>query len=815
MSTVRTPLIGQNQKRVEDPRLLTGRGRFIADIALPGMAAVALARSPFAHAKIRSIDTSRASQMPGVVLVLTGEEVKREARPLQAKLHEAPGLEHLARTYRLADWYPLAVDRVRFMGEAVAVVVADTPYLAEDAVREIVVDYDPLPPVASVEAALEPGAPLLYPEWGENVMLRADFQAGDPENAFRHAAVVVRETFHTNRCTALSIETRGCAADFDPSSGRMNLWTSSQIPHVVRMTVAQLTGFPENQLNVIAPDIGGGFGIKSHVFPEEILICVLARRLGRPVKWIEDRSENLQAAIHARQGVFTVELAADGEGNILALRGRLLSDAGAYPAFPGTSNEPLHMSVILPGPYRIRNYAYEMLNVVTNKSPLGPYRGVGAPNATYTVEYLVDVLARQLKMDPAEVRKKNLVHREDFPYTTATGLVYDNGSYIESLEKVLEAARYREFKKEQERLRTQGRYIGLGLASYVEITAPGSMFYAIWDQSGFDTVTVRLTLSGKILVETGMSCPGQGYQTTLAQIVGDEFGVALEDVTILMGDTNSTPFSWGSHSSRFVVVCGGATLLAARKVKEKLVEVAARHWSIGADQLEVRAGHVVVKGDPERKLRLAEVCKLAMVRPDRAGGAAPEALEATQSYEPPPLTTPNATHLAIVEVDAETGQVKILRYIVAHDCGRMINPMIVDGQIRGGTAQGIGQALYEDLVYDEGGQLLTGSLMNYLVPTAMEVPEIEIIHLETPSPHTHGGVKGMGEGGAIAPPGALANAVADALSPFGVRVNELPITPERIWLQIQRARKSVLGTKAPGSGCGPSAVNPNAARPDQ
>ncbi len=789
MVVVPAKLTGARVKRVEDPRLLTGRGRFLDDITLPGMVEAAFVRSPYGHAKIRSIETADALQSPGVLAILTGEEAARQARPLQAKLHEAPGLERLARAYKIADWYPLANGRVRYVGEAVVAVVAENRYLAEDAAQKVFVDYGPLPVVVDVEKALEPDAPLLYEEWGDNIMLKADFSSGDTAQAFREASVEVRETFRTNRCTGLSIETRGCIAKYDPASESLLLWTSSQIPHVVRMTVAELIGIPENRLQVVAPDIGGGFGIKSHVFPEEIVLCLLARLVGQPVKWVEDRLENLQSAIHARQGVFTVELAARNDGTILGLRAKLVSDAGAYPAYPGTSNEPLHMSVVLPGPYRIRNYDYEMYNVVTNKSPLGPYRAVGAPMATYVVEYLIDCLARRLDMDPVEVRRKNLVRREEFPYTSATGLVYESGSYIEALEKALEMAGYKNFRREQQQLRAQGHYLGVGLACYVEITAPGSMFYAIWDASGFDTVTVRLTPLGKVMVATGMSCPGLGYETTLAQMVGDEFGVGLDDVTVLLGDTAATPFSWGSHSSRFTVVCGGAALLAARQVKEKLFEVAARHFGVSPDRIEIRNGQVAVHCSPGQELPLREVCKLAMVRPDRVPGGVPIALEATQSYEPPPLSTPNATHLAIVEVDPETGQVQILRYIVVHDCGRMINPMIVEGQIRGGTAQGIGNALYEDLVYNEDGQLLTGSLMDYTIPTAVEIPAIEIAHLETPSPHTLGGVKGMGEGGAIAPPGALANAVADALAPFGVRITELPITPESLWRQIHQKRK--------------------------
>ncbi len=781
-------LVGARLKRVEDPRLLTGRGRFLDDINLPGIVEVAFLRSPYAHARIRSIDTEEARRSQGVLAILTGEEAARQARPLQAKLHEAPGLERLARAYKIADWHPLALGHVRYMGQAVLAVVAENRYLAEDAAEKVLVDYEPLPVVTDVESALTPQAPLLYEHWGDNIMLKADFRAGDTGRAFQEADLVVRETFHTNRCTGLSLETRGCIAKYDPASKNLVLWTSTQIPHIVRMTLAELIGISENQFQVIAPDIGGGFGTKSHVFPEEIVICLLARQVGRPVKWVEDRLENLQSAMHARQGVFSIELAARSDGTILGMRAKLLSDAGAYPAYPGTSNEPLHMSAVLPGPYRIQDYEYEMYNVVTNKSPLGPYRAVGAPMATYTVEYLIDCLARQLGIDPAEVRLKNVIRREEFPYTTATGLVYDSGSYRETLEKALRMAGYKDFRREQQQLRAKGRYLGVGIACYVELTAPGSMFYAIWDASGLDTVTLRLTPSGKVIVVTGMACPGLGYETALAQIVGDEFGVGLEDVVVLMGDTTATPFSWGSHSSRFTVVCGGATLLAARKVKEKLFAVAARYFGVNPERMEIRNGCVGVQCSPGQELPLREVCKMAMVRPDRVPGGVPVALEATESYEPPPLSTPNATHLAIVEVDPETGQIQILRYLVVHDCGKMVNPMIVEGQIRGGTAQGIGNALYEDLVYNEDGQLLSGSLMDYTIPTAAEVPPIEIAHLETPSPRTLGGVKGMGEGGAIAPPGALANAVADALSPFGIKVTELPITCERVWRQVQVAR---------------------------
>ena len=786
--------IGLRVKRVEDPRFLTGRARFLDDVALPEMTEVAFVRSPYAHAKIRSIGRGEALRSPGVLAVLTGEEAARRARPLQAKLHEAAGLEHLARAYKIADWYPLAMERVRYMGEAIAAVVAENRYLAEDAAEKVVVDYEPLPVVTDVEKSLQAHAPLLYEHWGDNVMLKANFQNGDTKRAFDEAHAVVRETFRANRCTGLSIETRGCIARYDAASESLVLWSSSQIPHVVRMTVAELIGMPENKFQVIAPDIGGGFGIKSHVFPEEIVMCLLARQVGRPVKWVGDRLEDLQSSIHAREGVFTVELAAREDGTLTGLRAKLLSDAGAYPAYPGTSNEPLHMSVILPGPYRIQNYEYEMYNVVTNKSPLGPYRAVGAPMATYTVEYLMDLLGRKLGIDPAEMRRRNLIRREDFPYTTATGLVYESGSHIESLERALEIADYRNFRRDQRRLQGEGRYVGVGIACYVEITAPGSMFYAIWDASGFDTATVRLTPLGRVIVATGMACPGQGYETTLAQIVAEEFGLGLEDVTVLMGDTTATPFGWGSHSSRFAVSCGGAVRMAAQQVKEKLFEVAARHFGVGAERMEMCSNKVGVHCSLGRELSLQEVCKLAMLRPDPGG--VPVALEATKSYEPPPLSTPNATHVAIVEVDPETGQVQILKYVVAHDCGKMINPMIVEGQIRGGTTQGIGNALYEDLVYSEAGQLLTGSLMDYLIPTAMETPKIEITHLETPSPSTVGGVKGMGEGGAIAPPGALANAVADALSSFSVKIAQLPITPERLWRQIRQAEKEARSSAA-------------------
>lgn len=766
------------------------------DIRLPGIVHVAFVRSSYAHAAIKAINTSSARACPGVLAIVTGEELARKVQPLRPKLYETPGFEGFARAYKSGAWYPLAFTKVRYVGEPVAAVVATDRYVAEDAAELVELEVEPLQPVVDVSQAMEPGAPLLYEEWGSNVMLQAEASFGDAEKAFREAPVVVRERFDLNRCTAVSIEPRVCLAEFDAGSGWLTLWSSTQSPHVVRMFVAELLGFPESQLRVIGPDVGGGFGIKSVIIPEELIISSLALQLRRPVKWTEDRSENFLSAFQAREGAVDLELAATEDGKILGLKARIVSNAGAYPALPQTSVEPLHLSMILPGPYRISNYWYELSNVVTNKAPMGPYRGVAGPAATYVEEHLIDILARKLQLDPALVRERNLVRDDDFPYTSATGLVYDSGRYTKTMRAALRLAGYDDVRRRQPELWAQGRYVGVGIANYVEVTAPGSMFYAIWDASGFEGLTVRLSPTGSIELLTGISSPGQGYQTALAQLVAQELGVALEDVKILMGDTGRSPFSWGVHSSRFAVVCGGAATLAARNLQSKVLRIASHLLGCPQEQLAAGEGRVFVAAESERAVTLREISRVAYLRPDLLPTGTEVVLEATQYYEPPPLTCSNGTHVVVAEVDIGTGSVHLLKYAVAQDCGTIINPMLVEGQIRGGVAQGIGMALYEDIVYSEEGQLLTGTLMDYTIPTAVEVPEIEIAHLETPSPQTVGGVKGMGEGGAIAPPGAIANAVADALSPFGIRITKLPITPESVVRLVSQAKASQGGAQS-------------------
>lgn len=784
---------GTRIKRREDPRLLTGRGAFIADICLPNMAEVAFVRSPLGHAEIKSIDTREAELSQGVLAVVTGADLVAESAALEATLHEVPGLEHMARECKKSKWYPLALERVRYMGEAVVAIAAENRYLAEDAAEKVMVNYNPLPVVTNVADSLDQDAPLLHEEWGENLILKNTFKNGDPVKAFEDAPVIIKETFDTNRCTGLSLETRGGVAEYDPFTKKLTFWTSSQIPHMVRMILPDLIGVPESHLHVITPDVGGGFGTKGQVYPEDVALIVLAKRLNRPVRWIEDRFENLIAASHAREGTFTVEIAANKDGEIVGLRGELFHDAGAYLSFPYGVNESIHTGMVLPGPYRIRNYEYTMYTVATNKTPLGPYRGVGAPMATYIGEHLIDCVARELDLDPIDIRLRNLVREEEFPYTSITGLVLENGSYIESVEKCREWLDLDNFRLEQKLERKKGRYIGVGISCYVEGAAPGSPFFALWNASGFETVTVRLTPSAKIIVESGMSCQGQGYETTLAQVVADELEVDMEDVSVSLGDTTNSPFSWGSHSSRFMVACGGACLLALRDVKDSLLRVAANSLEVEVGDLEFRNGSIGVVGAPEKALRLEQVCRFALVRTDLwPDSTSPIQLEATRTYEPPPLSTPNATHAVVVEVDAETGEVKILRYLVVHDCGKIINPMIVEGQIRGGTVQGIGNAICEHLPYGKDGQMKAGSLMDYVIPTTKTSPNIDVIHIETPSRLALNGCKGMGEGGAIAGPSAIANGVADALSHLGVRVTKLPITPERVWTLIQEAENKGL-----------------------
>jgi carbon-monoxide dehydrogenase large subunit len=769
--------VGARLARDEDRRALTGAGRYLDDLAPPGMAHAVFVRSPHAHARILGIDAEGSRRSPGVLAVLTGAELRDAVRPIRAALESAG--------YASGEWWPLAVERARFPGEPVAVVVAADRYAADDAAAALRVRYEPLPALPDVDAALAEHAPLLQPEVPGNVFFRGTGGAGDAAAALARAPVRLAAEFRTARVTGAAIENRGVLAAYEPSARRLRVWSSTQTPHLLRVALAEHLGLPETLITVLAPDVGGAFGIKMHLFPEEIVVSLLALRLGRPVKWVERRRENFEASIHAHEQRLRVELGAAEDGRILALRARIVCDTGAYSVSPLTAAlEPLGTAAALPGPYAVAAYQYETLGVATTKCPVGAYRGVGQVAATFARERLLDLLARRLDLDPAEVRRRNLIPPGRLPYTNPAGLVYDTGDYPACLERALAAAAYPDLRREVEALRAAGRRVGVGLATFVEGTAIGCATYrrrGMREVPGHDAATIRVGPSGGVEVLVSAVSQGQGHATAFSQLAADALGVPRETVTVVAGDTDRCPFGSGTFASRGAAGVGGAILLAARTVRDKAVRIAASLLEADPKDVEAADGRFRVRGVPDRSLPWAAVTRAAHYPPAAllASGEEP-GLEATRAWSPP-TTFSSAAHLALVEVDPETGQVGVLRYVVAEDCGPLINPAIVEGQLAGAIAQGLGIALLERLVYDEGGQLLTGSFMDYALPTAAHALAVRVEHLETPAAAIPGGFKGMAESGTIGAPAAIANAVADALGAAGARLLELPLTPSRIW----------------------------------
>jgi aerobic carbon-monoxide dehydrogenase large subunit len=759
-------LAGVRVPRIADRKFLTGSGRYIDDLALPGTLHVAFVRSPHAHARVLAIDTEHARTLPGVVTVLTGRDLGSELKPLRAEAR--------------VDW-PLATEKVRHVGEPVAAVVAVDRYVAADAAEAVTVDYEALPAVVDAEAAAQDP---------NNLLFQTSFEGGDVAGAFAEAGVVVVEdVFRHPRVTGIPLETRGCLAAYDRGTDQLTLWSSTQWPHVVRTWVADCLGVPESRMRVIAPDVGGGFGIKCHVFVEEVIIASLARRLARPVKWIETRRENVTASVQAREQTVHASLAVARDGRIRGLRARIYVNVGAYPVFPwGASVEPGGTARMLPGPYRVRNYACEAYGVATNRTPTGTYRGVSYAVCVFVMESLIDQAGRVLDMDPAELRRRNLIRSEEFPYTSVTGMVYDPGSYVQSLEQVLTVLDYPALRRKQHALRAQGRYLGIGLACYCEPTGMGSRGLAqrgVTQVAGYDAARVRIDASGAVTVAAGATTQGQGLDTALAQLVADTLGVGLDDVTVVSGDTALAPYGMGAFASRGAVVGGGAALGAATKVRQKVLRIAAHRLETAVEDLVLADGRVFVRGLPSSALTLQQIARLASFTPGSLTVDMDPGLEATHYCDPTEITYSNATHGVVVEVDGETGRTTLLTYVVVEDCGRMINPEIVDGQVHGGVAQGVGAALYEQLVYDERGQPLTGNLIEYYVPTAAELPAFAVEHLVTPSPWSATGAKGMGESGTIGATAATARAIADAL---GVRGNVLPLTPQRVLAEARGAQ---------------------------
>jgi carbon-monoxide dehydrogenase large subunit len=776
-STIPRRYVGQRLAREEDRRYLTGTARYLDDLCPAGALSAAFVRSPHAHARILGVDTAPSRRLSGVVAAFTGRDIREDVRPIRVALAENGSAS--------GQWWPLAVDRVRFPGEAVAVVVAQDRYLAEDAAALVRVDYDPLRAVADVDRAAAGDTLELHPEVPRNRFLRVTGGAGDAAAVFARAPVVVSAELRTGRVTGAAMENRGVLAAWDPAVQRLTVWSSTQTPHLLQVALAEHLDLPETRITVLAPDVGGAFGIKMHLFPEEIVVSLLAVRLGRPVKWVERRHENFEASIHAHEQRLRVELAADTDGRILGLRARVVSDAGAYSVYPLTAAfEPLGTAASLPGPYAIVHYQYEALALATTKCPVGAYRGVGQVMATFARERMLDLLAQRLGLDPADVRRRNFIPPARLPYTSAGGLVYDSGDYQACFERALEAVEYPALRRRLETLRAGGRLVGLGLAFVLEGTAIGCATYrrrGMREVPGHDAATVRVSPSGRVEAFVSSVSQGQGHATAFAQLAADALGVPLPLVTVVAGDTDRCPFGSGTFASRSAVGVGGAITLAARSVREKAVRMAAALLEASPDDVEALDGRFQVRGAPHRFLGWSAVARAAHYPPSALLEAGEQpGLEATRALSPT-ATFSYATHVAVVEVDPDTGRLEILRYLVVEDCGPLINPTIVEGQLAGGVAQGIGIALLEELVYDPAGQLVTGSLMDYALPTFSHAPTLEIDHLETPSPTSQGGFKGMGESGTIGAPAAIANAVADALGAAGARVLELPLTPYRIW----------------------------------
>ncbi len=768
--------IGERIKRREDPRLITGRATYVDDVRLPGMLSAVILRSPYAHAKIKSIDADAARKAPGVVCVLTGVDVKDRIGSVPCI---AP-VEHLPH-------HPvLAQDKVRFVGEPVAVAVATDSYKAQDALDLIEVDYEPLDAVVDPERALEPGAPLLHEQFGNNVVTRAELQNPAVDETMRSADRIIKFRIANQRLAPVPMEPRGVVAQWNPGAQPLTLWSSTQIPHMLRSRLAEMLKLGENRIRVIAPEVGGGFGCKVNVYGEEALVAYLAMTLGRPVKWIERRRENFAATTHGRDQIAYLEVAVRNDGTILAMKAKFICDMGAYmqlasPAIPGFSG------LMMTGCYKIPATSFEQLLVFTNKMTSDAYRGAGRPEACYIAERTIELVAAELEMDPAEVRRKNFVPKDAFPYTNAAGLVYDSGDYERALNKALELIDYKKVRAEQAEALKHGRYIGIGICSYVELCGmgPSSMFPPKFN--GWESATVRIEPDGNVTVLTGISPHGQGQETTFAQMAADAFGIDIDDIVVLHGDTAIVQYGVGTFGSRGLSVGGTALIQAAGKLQEKLKIIASTMMETPPDQLTFSNRTIALRSDLSRAIPLQRVIDAAYDYKQAIPGFEP-GLNAISFFEPTGCTYPFGTHVAVVEADPETGVVKFIRYVAVDDCGRVISPLLVEGQVHGGIAQGIAQALYEEVIYDEHGQLLTATLMDYAVPKAEMLPHYDLASTVTPSPLNPMGAKGVGEAGTIGATPCVVNAVLDALKPLGIRHLDMPLRPEKLWRAIKAAQ---------------------------
>ena len=779
-----TRIFGSGIRRREDPRLITGRASYTDDIKLPGMVHAAILRSPYANADIKSVDSSEAAQQPGVIAVYTGQDT-------EGILNGLPCAWLIPNSdLKTPDHPALAKDRVRYVGDAVAVVVAESRYAAEDALEHISVEYEPLGVVINPKKATQEGAPQIHDDVPNNLAFTWAVAGGDTDAAFAEADVTVGDTITLQRLIANAMEPRSAIAQWVAPTGELTLWSTSQNPHIARFLTSVVTGVPEHKVRVIAPEVGGGFGSKIAFYADEAIAIFCSMQLDVPVKWTETRSENYQITTQGRDHIEEVEMAATSDGKITGLRTTVYAGLGAYLSTASPGVPTILHGLMYSGSYDIPNISGTVYGVFNNGTPIDAYRGAGRPEATMLIERLVDLLAAKLGMDPVDLRRKNLIPKFENGHDVATGLTYDSGNYEATLDICLNAADYSGLRSEQRRLRNEGRLLGIGVCTYVEICGlgPSQVAGAVGFQGGlWESAIIRFHPTGKVNVMVGSSPHGQGEETTFAQLVAHEVGVDVDDVKVIHGDTDLTPMGWGTYGSRTTAVSGAAVVLATRKIKEKSKALAAHLLEAATEDIEYEDGRFFVRGSPDQHKTIQDIALMANVAWDMPEGMEP-GLEASAFYDPPNFTYPFGAHLAVVEVDPATGQIDLQKYYAVDDCGPQINPMIVEGQVHGGVVQGVGPALWEGVVYDDDGQLLTGTMLDYALPRADGFPDIHVQSNTTPSPHHPLGLKGVGEAGTIASTPTVYNAVMDALRPLGVTRIDMPFTPEKVWRAINTAQ---------------------------
>jgi aerobic carbon-monoxide dehydrogenase large subunit len=778
-------VFGASVKRKEDPRLITGNGQYVDDVRMLDMLYVTFVRSPYGHARIKSVNVAQAKAAGGVVAVYTGKDI-------EGKIPSVPVGWLLPQADLKIPAHPtIATDTVRYTGEIVAAIVARSRAGGRDAANLVDVEYEPLPAVVNAEEATKPGAPQLHPDVPNNIAFH--WTPGDADQADRELAscdVRVKQRIINQRLIPTPIETRGITASFNKGSGDLTVWSSTQIPHLIKLLLSMTLGLPEQKIRVIAPDVGGAFGSKLYLYAEDMIMAHIACQLGKPVKWIEDRRENYVASTHGRDQIQDVELGASRDGRIKVIKVRVYANIGAYESLFAPGIPTILFGAVVIGCYKIPVLSGEVFGVFTNTTPVDAYRGAGRPEAVHLIERMMDLMAREIGKDPVEIRKLNFIPPEEFPYTIPLGIQYDSGNYAAAMDKALENANYTELRDEQRQARAEGRLMGIGLSSYVEVCGIGPSKATVGvtgtQAPTWGSCTVRVHPTGKVSVFTGASSHGQGHETTFAQLVASEFGVPVGDVEVVHGDTASVQFGIGTFGSRSTAVDGGALHMTTTKIKEKCREIAAHLFEAGVDDVVFENGKLFVKGAPGTAKTFGDIALTAFMSHQLPDGMEP-CLEATSFFEPPNFTWPFGTHVCVTEVDPDTGKVRIKSYSTVDDCGPTINPMLVAGQVHGGVAQGIGQALMEQAVYDDSGQLLSGSLMDYALPVAEDLPDFQTDHTVTPTTSNPWGVKGIGEAGTIAASAAVVNSVVDALSHLGVKHLDMPLTAERVWDAMQAA----------------------------